>query len=63
MPNGIWNSGIRIQGATFTHTFNSVGTFPYDCTRDLDQVGTGNSDECDPDPNTNSSERASDRHN
>ena len=26
--NGIWDSGIRDQGATFTHTFNSVGTFP-----------------------------------
>jgi plastocyanin len=32
MPNGIWNSGVRTQGATFTHTFNSVGTFPYYCT-------------------------------
>ena len=32
MPNGIWNSGVRSQGATFTHTFNSVGTFPYYCT-------------------------------
>jgi len=31
MPNGIWNSGVRSQGATFTHTFNSVGTFPYYC--------------------------------
>ena len=28
MPNGIWDSGIRNQGATFTRTFNSVGTFP-----------------------------------
>ena len=25
MPNGIWNSGVRSPGATFTHTFNSVG--------------------------------------
>ena len=32
MPNGIWDSGVRSQGATFTHTFNSVGTFPYHCT-------------------------------
>src|SRR5215471_9029088 len=32
MPNGIWDSGIQNQGATFTHTFNSVGTFPYYCT-------------------------------
>ena len=38
MPNGIWNSGVRSQGATFTHTFNSVGTFPYYCLTDL-QVG------------------------
>jgi plastocyanin len=34
MPNGIWNSGVRSQGATFTHTFNSVGTFPYYCISD-----------------------------
>jgi plastocyanin len=33
MPNGIWDSGVRNQGATFTHTFNSVGTFPYYCTQ------------------------------
>ena len=32
MPNGIWNSGVRSQGAIFTHTFNSEGTFPYYCT-------------------------------
>ena len=31
--NGIWDSGIRDQGATFTHTFDSVGTFPYHCIR------------------------------
>ena len=31
--NGIWNSGVRSQGATFTHTFDSAGTFPYYCTR------------------------------
>ena len=30
-PNGIWDSGIRNQGATFTHTFNSAGTFPFYC--------------------------------
>jgi len=30
-PNGIWDSGIQNQGATFTHTFNSAGTFPYYC--------------------------------
>ena len=32
MPNGIWDSGIQNQGATFTRTFNSAGTFPYYCT-------------------------------
>ena len=32
MPTDIWDSGVRSQGATFTHTFNSVGTFPYYCT-------------------------------
>jgi len=31
--NGIWNSGFRDQGATFTHTFNSEGTFRYICSR------------------------------
>src|SRR5262249_31687131 len=31
-PNGIWDSGILNQGATFSHTFNSTGTFPYYCT-------------------------------
>ncbi len=30
-PNGIWDSGILTQGATFSHTFNSTGTFPYYC--------------------------------
>ena len=32
MPDGLWNSGVLIQGAVFTHTFNSVGTFRYYCT-------------------------------
>jgi plastocyanin len=32
MPNGIWDSGLLNQGATFTRTFNSIGTFPYYCT-------------------------------
>jgi plastocyanin len=31
-PNGIWDSGILSQGATFSHTFNAIGTFPYYCT-------------------------------
>src|SRR5690348_2175718 len=26
-PNGIWDSGILSQGATFSHTFNAAGTF------------------------------------
>src|SRR5215469_5445102 len=32
MPNNLWDSGIHNQGATFTQTFNSAGTFPYYCT-------------------------------
>ena len=32
MPSGLWDSGILNQGATFSHTFNSVGSFPYYCT-------------------------------
>src|SRR5262245_29867608 len=39
MPNGIWDSGVRSQGATFTHTFNNVGTFRYYC-RVHGEVGT-----------------------
>src|ERR1051325_11780311 len=26
-PNGLWDSGILNQGQTFSHTFNSVGSF------------------------------------
>jgi plastocyanin len=32
MPTGMWNSGLRNQGATFTRTFTSTGMFPYYCT-------------------------------
>ena len=32
MPTGLWDSGILNQGATFTHTFNTAGSFPYYCT-------------------------------
>jgi plastocyanin/elongation factor P hydroxylase len=32
-PPGIWDSGIRGQGATFNHTFNTEGTFWYYCTQ------------------------------
>src|SRR6267378_2104203 len=28
-PNGLWDSGLRNQGATFTQTFNTAGSFPY----------------------------------
>src|SRR2546428_10858792 len=28
-PNGLWDSGIRNQGATFSHTFNTAGAFSY----------------------------------
>jgi len=31
--NGIWDSGSRGYGATFRHTFNTAGTFPYYCTQ------------------------------
>lgn len=31
-PTGLWDSLILNQGAVFTHTFNSVGSFPYYCT-------------------------------
>jgi len=30
-PNNLWDSGIHNQGFTFTHTFNTAGTFPYYC--------------------------------
>src|SRR5947208_7331078 len=32
MPTGLWDSGILNQGAVFTRTFNTVGSFPYYCT-------------------------------
>jgi plastocyanin len=32
MPNGLWDSAILNQGAVFTHTFNTAGSFPYYCT-------------------------------
>jgi plastocyanin len=31
-PNGLWDSTILNQGAVFTQTFNTVGSFPYYCT-------------------------------
>jgi plastocyanin len=30
-PSGFWDSSILNQGATFSHTFNTVGSFPYYC--------------------------------
>ena len=32
VPNGLWDSGLRGNGATFSHTFNTAGSFPYYCT-------------------------------
>jgi plastocyanin len=31
-PSGTWDSGNLAPGATFSHKFNSAGTFPYICT-------------------------------
>ena len=31
MPNGLWDSGFLPNGAVFTHTFHSPGSFPYYC--------------------------------
>jgi plastocyanin len=31
VPNGLWDSGLLNQGATFSHTFNTAGSFPYYC--------------------------------
>jgi plastocyanin len=31
-PDGLWDSGIRGQGGSFSRTFNTVGTFRYFCT-------------------------------
>jgi plastocyanin len=34
MPAGsLWDSGVRNRGATFTHTFNTAGTFFYRCSQ------------------------------
>ncbi|TMK85704.1 MAG: hypothetical protein E6G44_06190 [Actinobacteria bacterium] len=39
---GLWDSGTMNPGASFSHTFNSTGTFPYHCTfhQNLGMVGT-----------------------
>jgi plastocyanin/uncharacterized Zn-binding protein involved in type VI secretion len=31
-PNGLWDSGFLNSGQTFSHTFNTAGSFPYYCT-------------------------------
>jgi plastocyanin len=31
-PNGLWDSGVLNQGATFSHTFTNTGSFNYYCT-------------------------------
>ncbi|HEX5489965.1 MAG TPA: plastocyanin/azurin family copper-binding protein [Candidatus Udaeobacter sp.] len=31
LPNNLWDSGIHNQGASFTRTFTTAGTFPYYC--------------------------------
>ena len=40
-PDGVWNSGILARGATFSHTFNTAGTFPYFCIPHCDMGMTG----------------------
>ena len=54
MPDGLWNSGVLIQGAVFTHTFNSLGTFRYYCTPHgacCNMVGTVRVVDASPTPN------------
>src|SRR6476660_10559094 len=31
-PTGLWDSTVLNEGAVFSHTFNSAGSFPYYCT-------------------------------
>ena len=31
-PSGLWDSTVLNQGAVFSHTFNTAGSFPYYCT-------------------------------
>jgi len=40
--SGLWDSGSVSPGQSYTHTFNSAGTFPYHCTfhQSLGMVGT-----------------------
>ncbi len=37
---GAWNSGSLAPGASFSHTFQSAGTFSYHCTIHPGMVGT-----------------------
>ena len=57
MPDGIWNSGLRSQGATFTHTFNSGGYVSVLLHSAVGLLSGGRPD------NSDSSDRASDPHN
>jgi plastocyanin len=37
---GLWDSGIRGNGSTFTNTFTSIGNFPYHCSVHAGQLGS-----------------------
>ncbi len=37
---GLWESGVQGTGATFTHTFNSAGSFPFHCSVHPFMTGT-----------------------
>ncbi len=37
-PDGLWDSGVKSNGQTFSHQFTSVGTFPYYCSFDSHAV-------------------------
>ena len=37
---GTWDSGVMNVGSSFTHTFNSTGTFPYACSIHPFMTGT-----------------------
>ena len=40
-PEPGWASGERDEGATFNHTFDEAGNFPYFCTPHCDDGMTG----------------------
>ena len=35
-PNGLFDSGVLSSGATYTHVFNTPGTYAYGCTANND---------------------------